>query len=114
MKNLKEFINEAKNFKLSDNERQAFSEFIGLVSENIGDQKDWEELKCINYLKDDEVLQLRKLHDCLDDNQTYKSINRNNIKDDIQLIKKVYKLANDNDLLKEKWDLMSAFEKICL
>ena len=34
--------------------------------------------------------------------------------DDIPLIKKLYKLMDDNDLLDEKWDLIDALEKICL
>ena len=115
MKQLKEYINESKNFKLEDDERQALSDFIGIVCGNLGDQKDQEELKSvIDPLEDKEILQLRELHDVLDDDQTYKSINRNNIIDDIPLIKKLYKLTYDNDLLGEQWDLMDAFEKICL
>ena len=115
MKDIKLFITEAKYFKLKDDERRALSDFIGIVCGNLGDQKDQEELKAvIDPLEDKEVLQLRELHDVLDDDQTYKSINRNNIIDDIPLIKKIYKLVNDNDLLDEQWDLMDAFEKICL
>ena len=34
--------------------------------------------------------------------------------DDIPLIKKLYKLMDDNDLLDENWDLIDALEKICL
>lgn len=115
MKSIKQFINESKNFKLEDNERQALSDFIGIVCGNLGDQKDQEELKSvIDPLEDKEILQLRDLHDCLDDKQTYKSINRKTIIDDISLIKKLYKLMNDNNLLDEQWDLINAFEKICL
>ena len=115
MKDINKYINESKYFKLEDDERQALADFIGVVCGNLGDQKDQEELKAvIDPLEDKEVLQLRELHDCLDDKQTYKSINRNNIIDDIPLIKKLYKLMEDNDLLNEQWDLIDAFEKICL
>ena len=115
MKDIKIFINESKYFKLEDDEREALSDFIGIVCGNLGDQEDQEELKAvIDSLEDKEILQLRDLHDCLDDDQTYKSINRNNIIDDIPLIKKIYKLLIDNDLLNEQWDLIDALEKICL
>ena len=115
MKSINQFIKEKKNFKLENNERQALSDFIGIVCGNLGDQKDQEGLKSvIDPLEDKEILQLRDLHDCLDDEQTYKSINRKTIIDDIPLIKKIYKLMNDNNLLDEQWDLMDAFEKICI
>ena len=116
MKNLNTYIVEKnKTFELNIDERQALSNFIGIVCGNLGDQKDQEELKSvIDPLEDKEILQLRELHDCLDDKQTYKSINLKTIIDDIPLIKKLYKLADDNDLLDEQWDLIDAFEKICL
>jgi hypothetical protein len=112
---LNQYINESKNFKLEDDERQALSDFIGIICGNLGDDNEQTQYKeIIDSLEDKEVLQLRELHDCLDDNETYKSINRNTIIDDITLIKKLYKLADDNDLLDEQWDLIDAFEKICL
>lgn len=115
MKDIQSFIYESKNFKLEDDERQALSDFIGIVCGNLGEQEDQENLKAvIDPLEDKEILQLRELHDVLDDDQNYKTINRNNIVDDIPLIKKIYKLMEDNDLLGEQWDLMDAFEKICL
>ena len=115
MKSINQFINESKNFKLEDNERQALSDFIGIVCGNLGDQKDQEKIKSvIDPLEDKEILQLRDLYDCLDDKQTYKSINRKTIIDDIPLIKKLYKLMDDNNLLDEQWDLIDAFEKICI
>ena len=116
MKNIKEYIIEGKKyFTLDNDERQALSDFVGIICGNLGDQKDQEYLKAvIDPLEDKEILQLRDLHDCLDDSQTYKSINRNIIIDDIPLIKKIYKLADDNNLLGENWDLIDALEKICL
>jgi hypothetical protein len=115
MKAINNYINESKNFKLTESERDALSDFIGVICGNIGDDEDQNELKdVIDKLNDDEISQLKDLHDCLDDNQTYKSINRNVIIDDISLIKKLYKLMDDNDLLNENWDLIDALEKICL
>lgn len=115
MKNINQYINESKYFKLEDDERQALSDFVGVVCGNLGDDEDQNELKnVINELDNDEISQLKYLHDLLDNNQTYKSINRNMIIDDIPLIKKLYRLMDDNDLLDEQWDLIDALEKICL
>ena len=64
MKSINQFINESKNFKLEDNERQALSDFIGIVCGNLGDQKDQEKIKSvIDPLEDKEILQLRDLYD---------------------------------------------------
>ena len=115
MKAINNYINESKNFRLTESERDALSDFIGIVCWNLGDDEDQNELKdVINELDDDEISQLKYLHDLLDNDQTYKSINRNMIIDDIPLIKKLYKLMDDNDLLDEQWDLIDALEKICL
>ena len=115
MKSINQFINESKNFKLEDNERQALSDFIGIVCGNLGDQKDQEKIKSvIDPLENKKIIQIRNIYDCLDDKQTYKSINRKIIIDDIPLIKKLYKLMDDNNLLDEQWDLIDAFEKICI
>ena len=115
MKAINNYINESKNFRLTESERDALSDFIGIVCGNLGDDEDQNELKdVINELDNDEISQLKYLHDLLDNDQTYKSINRNMIIDDILLIKKLYKLMDDNDLLDEQWDLIDALEKICL
>lgn len=115
MKSINDYINESKNFKLTDSEREALSDCIGVICGTLGDEEDRNEFKdIIDSLNSDEISQLKNLYDCLDDDQTYKYINRNNIIDDIPLIKKMYKLMVDNDLLNENWDLIDALEKICL
>ena len=115
MKTINQFINESKYFKLEDDERRALSDLIGILCGNLGDEHDMEELQPVLVsLSKNDIIQLKNLHDCLDDNETYKLINRNNIIDDIPLIKKIYKLMDDNDLLGKQWDLIDAFEKICL
>ena len=115
MKAINNYINESKNFKLTESERDALSDFIRVVCGNLGDDEDQNKLKdVINELDNEEISQLKYLHDLLDNDQTYKSINRNMIIDDIPLIKKLYKLMDDNDLLDEQWDLIDALEKICL
>lgn len=113
MKDIKEYINESKNFKLESDERQALADLIGMLCGNIGNDEDINKLKSvIDQLSKEEIKQLDNLHDCLDDEETYKKINRNTIIDDIPLIKKIYKLMNDNNLLGEQWDLIDALEKI--
>ena len=84
MKAINNYINESKNFKLTESERDTLSDFIGVICGNLGDDEDQNELKdVINELDNDEISQLKYLHDLLDNNQTYKSINRNMIIDDI-------------------------------
>ena len=96
MKSINDYINESKNFKLTDSEREALSDCIGVICGNLGDEEDQNEFKpVIDSLNSDEISQLENLYDCLDDDQTYKYINRNIIIDDIPLIKKLYKLMND-------------------
>ena len=116
MKDLKEFINEGKKyFKLEEDERQALAIFTGILCGDLGDDDERKELqKVIDSLDEKDIEQISDLHSFLEDDVTYKSVNRNNIIDDIPLIKKLYKLMEDNDLLNEQWDLIDAFEKICL
>jgi len=116
MKDFKEFINEGKKyFKLEEDERQALATFTGILCGDLGDDDERKELqKVIDSLDEKDIKQISDLYSFLEDNVTYKSVNRNNIIDDIPLIKKLYKLMDDNDLLNEQWDLIDAFEKICL
>lgn len=115
MKTIKEFINESKRFVLNKSERDALASLIGVLSNNLGDDEDVEFYQLvIDKLTDDEIKQLDSMYDYLDNEETYKVINYNTAKDDIPLIKKIYQLIDDNDLFNNNWDLMDAFEKICL
>lgn len=116
MKDISKFLIESsKYFTLNDDERSALSELAGILCGNLGDEDDAKHFdKVITQLSKDEIEQLDLLHDFLDDVNTYKKVNRSNIKDDIPLIQKIYNLLNDNDLLDEQWDLIDALEKICL
>lgn len=114
MKDIKNYINEAKKyFTLEDDERDALTTLIGIITGNLGED---EEIKFYKELFDsftkEEQDQLNMLYDCLEDRETYKKINRNNIKDDIPLIKKIYAWMVDNNALQEQWDLIDALEKI--
>lgn len=112
MKSLSQFLLEAiGNFQLDDHERQALATFLGIFLGELGEDNERESYKDIK-LSDSELEQLKDLYYCLDDKQTYKYINRSIIKDDIQLLVKLYNELNDKDLLGENWDLIDAFEKI--
>lgn len=116
MKSIQKYINESsKRFKLEQNEREALAAFMGILCGNIGDEDDLEPMKVItDQLSQQELEQVSELAEFLDDIEVYKSANNNNMKDNIELIKKIYNIAVDNDLLEEQWDLIDAFEKICL
>ena len=114
MKDIKEFlINESKNFLLSEYERKALAELIGIMSGNLGEDRDIEFYKPLyDSLADEEKEQLEQLYEVLDDEYTYKKINRNMIIDDIPILIKIYEWIDDNDAFGENWDLINAFDKI--
>lgn len=115
MKSIISYINESKRFKLEQDEREALAEFMGILCGNIGDEDEFKPMKVIaDQLSEQELEQVSELADFLDDTYTYKAVNNSTLKDDIELIKKIYNIAVDNDLLDEQWDLMDAFEKICV
>lgn len=111
MKKLSNFIFEkSKYFTLTDDERNSLAECIGYITGNLGDIDDIKSFEIIKKeLSEEELKQLNSLYDCLDDKQTYPKINRNIIKDDLELIKKVIYLIEENDL---DYDLSDIYEKI--
>ena len=114
MKKLNEYINEAKkNFTLEDDERNALATLVGIICGDLGEDEEIKFYKSFyDSLSNEEKDQLSMLHDFLEDTETYKKVSRNNIKDDIPLIKKIYAWMVDNDALQEQWDLIDALEKI--
>ena len=116
MKDIKSYISileSSKYFTLDDGERDALGTLIGVLCGSLGDDEDEKEVKPIkDELSNDEINQLSDLFDFLDDKQTYKKVNRNNIKDDIPLIIKIYNIMYEKDLFGENWDLIDALEKI--
>ena len=107
MKNISSFIFEkSKYFILTDDERNSLIECTGYITGNLGDIKNFETVK--KELSEDELKQLNNLYDCLEDKQTYPKINRNIIKDDLELIKKIIYLIGENDL---DYDLSGIYEK---
>lgn len=99
MKTLKDYIFEARYFKFTDGERAAVAELVGLLTGNIGEDEDIKEYsEYWNVLSDDEQKQMNELYDVLDDEQNWPVINRNNIKDDIELLANFLNWVDENDL----------------
>lgn len=111
MKNISSFIFEkSKYFTLTDDERDSLIECCGYITGNLGDIDDIKNFETVKKeLSEEELKQLNSLYDCLDDKATYKKINRNIIKDDLELIKKIIYLIGENDL---DYDLSDIYEKI--
>ena len=114
MKNLANYITEAKNyFKLESDERDALATLVGIICGNLGEDEEIKFYKDLfDSFSDKEKDQLNMLHDVLEDTETYKQINRNNIKNDIPLLKKIYTWMSEKDAFKENWDLIDVLEKI--
>ena len=117
MKNLNTYIIEKKKtFELNTDERQALGDTIGIALGNIGEDDEIKQFKkFINSLNDNEKKDFDSLYDILSNTESYKKINQRTIlQEDLVLINKLYQYMNDNDMLDEQWDLIDAFEKICL
>ena len=114
MKKLKTYITEtSKNFTLTDSERDALAEFIGLVTGCIGETKDIKQYKpLLDSLSDEERQQAEQLFDFLDNYETYPKVNRSNMKNDIELASRLIDWAWERDLIDDNWDLQNAWEKL--
>ena len=117
MKNLTKYILEKKKvFELDSSQREALETTIGIALGNLGEDDEIKQFKkFMDSLFDDEKKDLESLYDMLSDADNYKKINQKNIMyEDIILIDKLYHYCDDNNMLDEQWDLIDAFEKICL
>ncbi len=114
MKTLKEYIFETKYFKFTDGERAAVAELVGLLTGNIGEDADIKKYsEYWNVLSDDEQQQMNDLYDVLDDTNNWPVINRNIIKDDIELLANFLNWVDENDLWGDSdYEGPDALEKI--
>ena len=114
MKTLKEYIFETRYFKFTDDERAAISSLVGLLTGNIGEDEDIKKYaEYWNVLSNDEQQQMNDLYDVLDDEQNWPVINRNNIKDDIELLTNFLNWVDENDLWGDyEYEGPSALEKL--
>ena len=117
MKDLNKYILEKKKvFELNTSQREALETTVGIALGNLGEDDEIKQFKkFMDSLSDEEKTDLESLYNMLSDADNYKKINQKNIMhEDIILIDKLYHYCNDNDMLGEQWDLIDAFEKICL
>lgn len=117
MKDLNKYILEKKKtFELNMDERQALETTVGIALGNLGEDDDIKQFnKFIDSLSNEENENLETLYDILSDEETYKKIYQNNITpEETLLINKLYHYCDDNNMLDNQWDLIDAFEKICL
>lgn len=106
MKNLTSYITEAKNyFKLTDNERRQLENVVGIVSGNLGDDEDTKHYQTlIDQFDEDEIKQLDLLYDYLSDTETYRTVSRNGLIDDIELIKRIVAWLDEDGELEMDYD----------
>ena len=117
MKDLNKYILEKKKtFELDSSQRGALETTIGIALGNLGEDDEIKQFKkFIDSLSDEEKKDLESLYDMLSDTHDYKKIYQKNVMpEEIALIDKLYHYCDDNDMLGEQWDLIDAFEKICL
>ena len=114
MKTLKDYIFESRYFKFTDYERAAVAELVGFLTGAIGEDADIKKYsEYWNVLSNDEQEQMNELYDVLDDEQNWPVINRNNIKDDIELLTNFLNWVDENDLWGDAdYDGLSALEKL--
>ena len=117
MKNLNTYLTEKKKtFELNIDERRALGYLIGTALGNLGEDDEIKQFKkFMDSLSDEEKKDLESLYDMLSDTYNYKKINQKIVMpEEIALINKFYHYCEYNDILNEQWDLIDAFEKICL
>ena len=118
MKDLNNYILEKKKaFELNMDERRALGYLIGYALGNLGEDKDIKRFKkFMDSLSDKEKKDFDSLYDVFSNTEDYKKINQRIIlPEDLALIKKFYDFCYNNDIMRDDdWDLIDAFEKICL
>ena len=117
MKDLSKYILEKKKtFELNSSQREALETTIGTALGNLGEDDEIKQFKkFMDSLSDEEKKDLESLYDMLSDTHTYKKIYQKNVMpEEITLIDKLYHYCDDNNMLDGQWDLIDAFEKICL
>ena len=108
-------IHESKNtFTLSDSERDALKEFLGVVTGNLGEESEIKKYEGLfKSLEDGEFDKLSDIYDFIEDDRTYPKVTYKNFQqDERQLVKKCFDWAEENGLIDNNYDLMDALEKI--
>ena len=118
MKDLNKYILEKKKtFELDSSQRGALETTIGIALGNLGEDDEIKQFKkFMDSLSDDEKKQFDSLYDVFENTENYKKINQKVIlPEDLELIKKFYNFCYNNDIMQDNdFDVIDAFEKICL
>jgi len=117
MKDLNKYILEKKKtFELNIDERRALGFIIGTALGNLGEDDEIKQFKkFMDSLSNDEKKDFESIYVVFSNTEDYKKINQKIIlPKEIALINKLYHYCDDNNMLDEQWDLIDAFEKICL
>ena len=114
MKTLKDYIFESRYFKFTDDERAAVADLVGFLTGAIGETADIKKYsEYWDVLSNDEQEQMHELYDVLDNEYNWPVINRNNIKDDIELLANFLNWVDENDLWGDvEYEGISALEKL--
>lgn len=111
-----EICKKAETKTLDSSERDALSEILGFITKSIGDDENIEKFQVVrDSLSQGELQQLQNIWSyIIEDEYVYPTVYVRQFKEETPLLKKVYKIIEDNNLLDGNWDAMSGFEKICL
>ena len=116
MKNIVNYINESRYFKLTDSERDALASLIGVLTDNVSDDDYEEAMKPLKKeLSKEELDTLDELYTyVLDDKQTYPTINRNILIPERDLLIKVISWLDENDAWYEgnDYELVEILDKL--
>ena len=114
MKTLKDYIFETRYFKFTDDERAAVADLVGFLTGAIGENADIKKYsEYWDVLSNDEQEQMNELYDVLDNEYNWPVINRNIIKDDIELLANFLNWVDENDLWGDvEYEGISALEKL--
>lgn len=107
-------MKEQNKFELHQYERDALSLFIGKIVQYYFPEKN--EVKAFKELRkeltEEELEQLSLTYDFLDDCFTYKTIKSHQLKNDMPVLKKVLKWADEHEMFENDWNLGSVAEVI--
>lgn len=103
MKDLNIYLNESRQYALSEDERTALDVLIGFLTGNLGDTEDIEKFDDFKKtLSKDELDEFENIYDYLDDDVTFKKVRISSMWTDIrkETLRKFLQYVCDN----EYWD----------
>lgn len=108
MKSLKNYIiSESKSFTLTDNEREALAEFVGILCGHI-ENKDITDAIEVDIDKKDRLMDA---YDLLEDKITYPNINHKVFKNEYKVVREYVLYADEKRLFERDPDMLDVVEK---